>query len=81
MMSATYTLYCDKCRVKHWAGQSRYLYGTAVLFLHDHFGHPLRFSVDGCEEDDDFNFRDVEYPAPQTPPADPANPLGTRTDP
>lgn len=49
-MSNTHTLYCEDCKVKHWAGQSNYLYPTAVKFLHEHAGHALKFDIDGCED-------------------------------
>ena len=62
-MSNTYTIYCDKCRVKHWAGQSDYLYDTAATFMFSHFCHPLRIGIDGCEEEDDFNFKEVIIPS------------------
>ena len=55
-MSTTYSLCCDKCKVRLWAGQSscgnQSLYEMEPIqrFLFDHVGHPLRFTVDGADE-------------------------------
>lgn len=67
-MTTTYTLVCDDCGAKHWAGQSRRLYDSAARFLLDHIGHRVRFLIDDDWGDDPADkYADIEY-SPQPPP-------------
>jgi hypothetical protein len=61
-MSTTYTLACDTCKKKHWAGQSKRLYDTAFNFLHDHLGCNLRFMIDAGDDDDpSLYYEEIKY--------------------
>jgi len=63
-MSTTYTLVCDKHKVRHWAGQNRYFYDTAVQFMLDHPECGVNFHIDGtgCEREwEILNYKEVTY--------------------
>jgi len=63
-MSTTYTLVCDGCKVKYWAGQgherqgSHRLYDSALVgaFMLEHAGHCLRYLNDLADDE-----RQMEY--------------------
>lgn len=66
-MSTTYTLVCDDCKVKYWAGQSSgccpntlYSEEKVAAFLYGHCGHQLRFLCDHVDDDQSLHYRDVE---------------------
>lgn len=75
-MSATYTLMCDDCKVKYWAGQSHardgshYLYDVEALarFLEEHggaTGHGLRYVCDYAEDERQMGYADWVDPGEQ----------------
>lgn len=65
-MSMTYTLACDTCREKFWAGQSSsagdYIYDAGIVeaFLFKHSEHELRFLNDLNDDKRAMGYRDVE---------------------
>ena len=61
-MSATYSLVCDKCKQKYWAGQSDYIYSSekTFRFLYDHLGHNIRFTCDQFDDESTDDYEDVE---------------------
>ena len=55
-MSTTFTVVCDKCKRRIWAGQSTAggpvrIYENTGNWMREHMGHPLRFLVD-CDSND-----------------------------
>jgi hypothetical protein len=61
VMSKTYSIVCDECKVDYWCGQNSHIYSaeTMALFLHEHIGHPLRF-VDNAVDELIEDYKDFE---------------------
>lgn len=68
-MSDTYSLVCDGCKKKFWAGQRDYLYSIEKTskFLHDHQGHALRFLNDLADDEKSQDYTCITYELTEVP--------------
>lgn len=67
-MSTTYSLVCDDCKLKAWAGQGGTFYDPDGVcgFMHEHQGHRLRLLNDLVDGDDHthgpaWDYEDVNF--------------------
>ncbi len=65
-MSTTYSLVCDDCKVKYWAGQrsmhsaSLYDDDKVAAFLFAHSDHAIRFHNDHVDDERLYEYKDCE---------------------
>jgi hypothetical protein len=64
-MSSTYSLVCDDCKVKYWAGQSSksertYSHKKTDKFLFDHVGHNIRLIGDLWDDEKSESYEEIE---------------------
>jgi len=67
-MSTTYSLVCDTCKKKYWAGQGDYLYKKkhVAKFLYDHSHHQIRFINDLADDEQSDQYTDINYELSET---------------